>query len=151
MICYAVTCRGAVPGSAPCPEPAASSDPKFAPGQVWTYHSRETEPNATLTLLKVETLPKIGVIVHIRLDGIRLHNCSGGPEPTEIGHAPFTRDALDRSVVTLIRTGDVPPFQEGYSRWRHDCGGVYTITVAEMVAVDEQTFNTGMSCRSKTA
>jgi len=125
-----------------------SDDPKFVPGQVWTYHSRSTEPAATLTVLKVETLPKIGVIVHLRLDGIRLRNCSGGPEPTEIEHAPFTRDAVDRSVVKLIRTGDVPPFQEGYDRWRHDCGGVYTITVAEMVAVDEQTFNAGSGCHN---
>ncbi|HXS12177.1 MAG TPA: hypothetical protein VN734_05705 [Acidobacteriaceae bacterium] len=148
MIGCALACRAPAQSSAPCPEPGAAVDAKFSPGQVWTYYSRETEPAATITVLKVETLPKIGVIVHIRLDGIRLHNCSSGPEPREIEHAPFTREALDRSVVKLIRTGEVPSFQEGYSRWRHDCGGVYTITVAEMVAADERTLNAGMGCHS---
>jgi hypothetical protein len=40
----------------------------------------------------------------------------------------------------------VPDFEEGYSTWKKDCGGVYTITVAEMVVVDEKTFNNGSGC-----
>lgn len=146
VACYAGACGASARASKPCAEPITSTDPKFSPGQVWTYHNRETEPSSTLTILKVETLPKIGAVIHIRIDGIRLRSCAGGPEPKEIEHAPFAREALDRSVVRLIRTGEVPPFQEGYSRWRHDCGGVYTLTVADMVAVDEQTFSAG--CRS---
>lgn len=146
-IAYGTMCGAAAENGTPCPEPAPASDPKFAPGQVWTYHTRPSEPNASLTVLKLESLPKIGLVVHVRLDGIRLHNCSGGPEPTEIGHAPFAREALDRSVVKLIRTGGVPPFEAGYQNWREACGGVYTITVAEMIAEDERTFNTGMNCK----
>lgn len=137
---------GASQNKAPCPQPSTITDTKYAPGQVWSYHNRKTEADATLTVLKVESLPKVGVVVHVRLDGIRLRNCSGGHEPTQIEHAPFTREALDRSVVKLIRTGEVPAFQDGYQNWREHCGGVYTITVAEMIAVDEQTFNNGLTC-----
>ncbi len=91
-------------------------------------------------------LPKIGVVVHVRLDGIRLRNCSGGPELTSVQHAPFTREAIDRSVSKLLSTSAVPDFKEGYDQWRNHCGGAYTITAAEMVVVDEKTFNTQMGC-----
>jgi hypothetical protein len=151
FIPFAACCLGAFCQAAqkkPCPEPSPAIDAKYVPGQVWSYHSRDNEPDATITILKVESLPKIGVVLHIRLDGIHLRNCSGGPEPDQIEHAPFTRDAIDRSVVRLIRTGNVPPFQEGYENWHEHCGGVYTITVAQMIAVDEQTFNSGTACHA---
>jgi hypothetical protein len=130
----------------PCPATVAVSDEKFVPGQVWTFKSRDFEPDARLTVLKVESMPKVGVIVHVRLDGIRLRNCSGGPEPTNIGHAPFTRDAIERSVGALIRTGAVPSFENGYDDWKKHCGGVYTISVKEMVEVNEKTFNGNSGC-----
>jgi hypothetical protein len=113
---------------------------------VWAYHTRRGEEGATITILKIENLPKVGEIVHVRLDGIHLHNCSGGTEPNQIQHAPFTREAIDRSVTKLLKTGDVPEFQAGYSNWLDHCGGVYTITVAAVVDVDEQTFNNGQPC-----
>jgi hypothetical protein len=119
----------------PCPEPTAASDAKFRPGQVWEYNTRPHEKGSTLTILKIESLPKLGVIVHIRLDKVRLRNCTGGPEPDNFQHMPFAREALDRSVTKLVKEGDVPEFKDGYGEWRKDCGGVYTITVAEAVAV----------------
>jgi hypothetical protein len=130
----------------PCPVTAAVSDEKFVPGQVWSFESREFEPDATLTVLKVESMPKVGVIVHVRLDGIRLRNCSGGPEATSIAHAPFTREAVERSVGRIIRTVAVPSFEDGYNDWKKHCGGAYTISVKEMVEVDEKTLNSGAGC-----
>ncbi len=54
----------------------------------------------------------------------------------------FQKNAIDRSVTRLIRVDShVPEFEEGYNDWRTHCGGVYTVTVAEMVEVDEKTFN----------
>jgi hypothetical protein len=133
-----------------CAEPQVTQDSKFRPGQVWAYQTREGEESSTITILRVESLPKIGVIVHVRLDGIRLKNCSGGPSPTSIGHAPFAKDALDRSVTKLVeKRRALPEYEEGYNNWRQACGGVYTITVAEMLKADEMTFNSGMSCSSR--
>ena len=130
----------------PCPVTTPMSDGKFVPGQVWSFKSRDFEPDAILTILKTESLPKIGEIVHVRLDGIRLRNCTGGPEPTSLQHAPFTRDAIERSVGRLIRTGAVPEFQDGYNEWKKHCGGVYRITVSAMVVVDEKTYNSQFGC-----
>jgi hypothetical protein len=147
IICCAVSCYGTAERSTPCPELSPAADSKFVPGQVWSYQTRDTEPFSTLTILKVESEPKLGTIIHIRVDRIRLHNCSGGPEPNQLEHAPFTREALDRSVVKLLRQDAVLPTMEGYEQWRRDCGGVYAITVAQMLTVDEQTFNAGMGCK----
>jgi len=132
-----------------CAEPQTVTDAKYSPGQVWAYRTRKGEESSTITVLRVESLPKLGVIVHVRLDGIELKNCSGGPSPTTIGHAPFTKDALDRSVTRLLEQGrTLPDYEQGYNNWREACGGVYTITVAEMLKVDEATFNSGMNCSS---
>ena len=81
------------------------------------------------------------------MDLVRLKNCSGGPEPETIEHMPFAREAVERSVTKLLKEGSkVPDFQAGYNDWRNACGGVYTISVAEAVAVDEATFNQNLSC-----
>src|SRR6266566_2824100 len=61
--------------SKPCPEPTVTSDSKFHAGQVWPYNTRPHEKGSTLTILKVESLPKLGVIIHIRVDKVRLRNC----------------------------------------------------------------------------
>jgi hypothetical protein len=129
-----------------CPEPTATSDSKFRPGQVWQYNTREHEKGSTLTILKVESLPKLGVIIHIRVDKVRLRNCTGGPEPNNFEHMPFTREAREKSVTKLVREGNVPEFQDGYDEWMKACGGVYTITVAESIAVAEETFRKSLGC-----
>ena len=133
-------------GDRPCAVTTPMVDGKFVPGQVWSFKSREFEPDATVTILKIESLPKIGEIIHVRVDGIRLRNCTGGPEPTTVQHAPFTREAIERSAGKLMRTGAVPDFGDGYAEWKAHCGGVYTITVIEMVVVDEKTYNKGFGC-----
>jgi len=132
--------------SKPCPVTSPATDQKFAAGQVWSFRSREFEPDATVTILRIKSLPKIGEIIHVRVDGIRLRNCTGGPAPTSIEHAPFTRDAIERSAGRLRRNGAVPAFDDGYTNWKEHCGGVYTITVGEMVAADEYTFNSQFGC-----
>lgn len=83
------------------------------------------------------------------MDDIRLHNCTGGPEPNNFAHMPFTRDAIERSVVKVAKEdGPVPDFNEGYDEWRRACGGVYTITVAEAIEVSEKGFNERLGCKT---
>jgi hypothetical protein len=129
-----------------CPTPEVAKDSKFAPGQVWGYKTRDNEANSTLTILKVESIPKLGMVIHIRVDRIRLRNCTGGPEPNKFEHMPFTREAVERSVTRLLKESSVPDFQEGYNQWRKACGGVYTITVAEAINVAEETFGKNLGC-----
>jgi hypothetical protein len=90
---------------------------------------RCNEPASTLTILRIESLPKVGTIIHIRVEKIRLRNCTGEPEPDKFNHRPFAREALERSTTKLVKDRDVPVFNSGYDQWPNDCGGVYTITV----------------------
>jgi hypothetical protein len=126
------------------------SDEKYKPGQVWSYKTRTNESESTLTILRVEKIDGKKSIVHIRVDRIVLKNCSGGPEPEQLPHMPFSREAIDASVLKVLRTGQVPDFHEGYSEWRSawDSGkaGFYTITVAQALDVSHATFNQGLGC-----
>jgi hypothetical protein len=132
-----------------CPKPEIVKDSKFVPGQVWAYKTRQSEESSTLTILKVEELPKLGTIIHIRVDKIRLRNCTGGPEPSKFEHMPFTREAIERSVTKMVREGSIPDYQEGYDEWLKACGGVYTITVAEAVRAGEEVFRQNLGCTPK--
>jgi hypothetical protein len=93
-------------------------------------------------------LAKLGTIIHIRVEGVRLRNCPGGPEPDTFEHTPFAREALDQSVIGLVREGDVPDFQNGYAEWRKGCGDVYTITVSDAIRVAEETLRENLGCES---
>ena len=146
VIALVTASKGSTQGGKTCATPVAATDAKFAPGQVWTFKSRDFELNPTITILRIESWGKVGEIIHVRIDGIRLRNCRGGPEPNSIAHAPFARDAIERSAGTLLRTGDVPSYAEGYKDWLSHCGGVYTILVGEVVEVDEKTFNSQSGC-----
>ncbi len=115
-------------------------DARFSPGQVWTYSTRAGESNSTLTILEVDRLPKIGVIVHVRVGGLALHGPNGNVVPS-IEHMPFTRDALLMSVVRSAGQAKEMPTMEGYEDWARHCGGVYKIPVADAVDATEKTWN----------
>jgi len=99
--------------------------------------------------LRVESLPKVGTIVHVRIDGVHLKNCAGGPSPSTIEHAPVAKLALDESVTVLLKSDvPIPPYEDGYREWLSHCGGVYTISVAEILNADEATLNSDLGCKS---
>jgi hypothetical protein len=132
-----------------CAAPQAAVDSTYSPGQVWSYKTRPGESSSTVTILRVETTPKIGTIIHVRIDGVRFKNCTGGSAPNTIEHAPFAKSALDKSVGHKLSTVTrLPDFEAGYGDWLAHCGGVYTITVAEMVGADDATFNAGLGCKT---
>lgn len=111
-------------------QPAAPAS-KFHAGQVWAFTPPTNQPNARLTVLRVESGGKLGTIVHIAISGV-----SYGNDQTQIQHLPFDEAAVARSVTTLEReSGPVPDFADGYQQWRqaYDAGkgGIFTITVAE--------------------
>ena len=130
-----------------CVQPQLVTDPKFVPGQVWSYKTRPGEQSSTITILRVERTPKLGTIVHVRIDRIHFTNCTGGPSPTLLEHAPFARAALEESVKAKVgSTSMVPDYAAGYRDWLSHCGGVYTISVARVVAADDATFSAGLGC-----
>ena len=123
------------------------TDSTFQPGQVWRYHTRSGEDSSTLQVLKVETHPKTGVIVHIAVSGVHVRT-PGGSYTSEIGHLPVSEEALRRSVTTKVRDGaSTNQGSEGYQEWRRAFdagrGGVFTTMVAECVDLVEQAANQG--------
>jgi hypothetical protein len=102
----------------------------FEPGQVWTFRLDKSEPASTLTVLKVESLPKHGKVVHISVSAIRV------PEGvTSIQHLPMSQDAIERSVLTLVRTERSPPDLAGYDTWARAQGGVFKTSVEDALRV----------------
>src|SRR5512147_490606 len=81
---------------------AFAQESEFSPGQVWTFKLDTTEPPATLTVLKVETLDDVGEVVFISVSATRMPN--GIVKNLRF---PMAREALERSVVSLLRTDEV--------------------------------------------
>lgn len=114
-----------------CSKQPAEPASKFHAGQVWTFTPPTNQPNARLTVLRVEDGGRLGTIVHIAISGV-----SYGNGQTHIQHLPFAESAIERSVITLEReSGPVPDYAESYQQWRRAFdagkGGIFTITVAE--------------------
>jgi hypothetical protein len=123
----------------------ASSARDYAAGQVWTYHVKPGDEGSTLQINKVEQDPKLGPIFHISVFGLRISNPRvAGGILTELPHLPVSKETLDKSVESLSHATIRPvAYEEGYVHWKKefDAGhaGIYTISVAEIVALAEQT------------
>jgi hypothetical protein len=120
---------------------------KYRVGQVWRFKPRPGEDGATLTVVRVDSSKALGVIVHVSVEGVHIKNprAPGGFSDT-LQHAPFSEEAIEKSVTTLVgETKTLPAHQEGYREWRKafDAGkaGVFTITVAEAVGFTESAIN----------
>ena len=107
---------------------------------MWSYENRPGESASTLTILRIDSGEKLGTIIQVRVDGLKMHNPRGELVPF-IEHMPFSRDAMLLSVNHLLKSSQPLPTFEGLDRWRSDCGGVYTISVRDAVDVAEKTFN----------
>jgi hypothetical protein len=128
-----------------------ATDMKFKPGDVWQYATRKGEEQSTLTALKVDHSPELGVIVHIGVERVKLANCHGGPSPESVPHMPFARKALDDSVIEKIASNPpLPSFREGYEEWKEAYtkkkAGMYIVGVSSAVGVAEKTYRSGIDC-----
>ncbi|WP_256365199.1 hypothetical protein [Pseudomonas sp. PDM25] len=113
---------------------SASKDLKVS--DIWAYKNRPGEDGSTLTILKIENYPKLGKIVHIRVDGFRMINPVTGNEFNDMPHLPFQAKALERSITHRIgETAEIPDFNQGYAAWRaafdEGSAGAFKITVRQ--------------------
>jgi hypothetical protein len=106
---------------------------QFSPGQIWTFRLDPSEPSATLTVLKVEMVEKLGEVVHISVSAVRV---PGGV--TRIGHLPMSRAALEKSVVALVGTDSAPTDLGGYEQWKRANGGIFTTSVSDAMSFVRQ-------------
>jgi len=115
---------------------AFSASTELRVGDIWAYKNRPGEDGSTLTILKIEEYPKLGKVIHIRVDGFRETNPVTGTEFNEMPHLPFQAKALERSITRRIgETAEIPDFNQGYTVWKaaFDEGkaGVFRISVSK--------------------
>lgn len=120
---------------------------KYRVGQRWGYRARPGEEASLLTIVRVESSPKLGVVVHVSLEGVRIKSAQAPSGFVDaIAHMPFAESAIDRSVTHLVSSdASLPDFEAGYREWRRaikaKAGGIFSITVAEGVEFVESTLN----------
>jgi hypothetical protein len=112
----------------------------FAAGQVWRYESRVEEPNATVTICRIETLGDKSV-VHVSLNNLQLKNpqtATGFQD--SLPHLPMDEAVLRECVTELIEeNAPLPDYEQGYTQWKEAQGGVWTLPLAEIVDAIEST------------
>lgn len=120
---------------------------KYKVGQVWAYQTRPYETGSTLTIVKTEMDDKMGSIIHIRIQGLRMKNPHAKLGLTSFAtHLPCSEEAIDQSVTEVLEANSLlPDYEEGYQQWREafDAGsaGVWGIPVAEMIDAMEIVLN----------
>src|SRR4051794_3852276 len=128
----------AVAIAAPNPAPEHA---EYAAGQGWEYRTRSEDTGSLLRIQRIETNPafaKYGPIYHISVIGVHFTNT---PLSGELQHLPVSRETLDASVTRLSSASVAFPNAEaGIAEWRSAQGGVFTIPLADIINVVEQTF-----------
>lgn len=110
--------------------------PDYAPGQVWTYRTRPGDEASRLKIQMIEHYPAEGQsaedrVFHVSVVGVTFANRD---VPREIAHAPVSRETLDASLLALTDSGATfPDPAEGVASWKEGAGGVFTLSIAELV------------------
>ncbi|MCD2186638.1 hypothetical protein [Actinomycetospora soli] len=103
-------------------------------GQVWSYRTRPGEEHSRLRVLLTDSDPVLGHIVHVSVRDVVIPNSwSDSGYTTWITHVPLSQEAFERSAIDLLGTDPGEPDLEGYRTWRDENGGVFTLSLAEVV------------------
>ena len=89
---------------------------EYKAGQVWQYVGGE----ATITVLKVDDLPKFGRVIHVRADNVPVSACAGLHLTRAIEHVALTEKMMRKSSGSLVReNADLPDsYFESYRLWQ---------------------------------
>jgi hypothetical protein len=112
----------------------AQSQPDLAEGQEWSIKSA-SPTTAKIVIDRIEPW-KNQTVVHISIIDIPASSSEPGTNPvTRIAHIPFEKTVLATSVDKLLATGISPPpnFEIGYKQWKENNGGIYTISVMQVL------------------
>jgi len=110
-------------------------------GQEWEFVGRPGDPHPTLVIVRIESLPKLGEVVHVSIRGVRIKNPQAPRGYSEdVAHMPFGRGALERSLTRLAHDSvALPAFESGYEEWKQARGGAFSISVREALDFVEGT------------
>lgn len=107
---------------------------RYAEGQVWEYRTRPGEEASRLKVQRIEDHAALGRVYHVSVIGVRIE--TGRAVVPMLNHLPVSRATLDGSVTRLADgDADFPDIEAGIAEWRRAEGGVFSIGVAEIVAM----------------
>jgi hypothetical protein len=92
----------------------------YGVGQVWSYKTRSQEPNSTLMILRIDITSNLGPVIFVGLKDLRVQH-PNGKVIGSMSPLPFTKEALDQSVIKLVGTADKLMASDfGYAKWKED-------------------------------
>ena len=124
---------------------AMAADIAIKEGECWSYAARPGEEESFLVIRKIETLPKLGEVVHISVFGLKIKSPSAPKGYTDqTGHLPISGANLRASLTKKIQR-NIPDvdWKEGYRLWSDAKGGVFSKPVSECVGFIEEAINRG--------
>jgi len=113
---------------------------QFSIGQVWTYATRDCEPDSRITIVRLDEDADFGTIIHIFVSGVSIPNTQApGGVTTFIAHLPYSEEALGKCVIQLDEeTSELPDYESAYQLWRaafeSDEAGVFDDPVSQVIA-----------------
>jgi hypothetical protein len=134
MIALGVLALSAALSQASTPPPAAPNpcyniiqnvwDPRFTPGQRWSYHPRPVDEGSTLIITKIDQVPGIGLVVQVDVSNVDYMDI---PMRYKINirteHIAIRRDSLNASVLQMVGIRQLPYDSGFYAKWQSDCVG----------------------------
>ncbi len=111
---------------------------KYSVGDVWGYHTREGEEGSTIVINKIDHNDD-SLTYHISIMDIKLETPKG--IQTSQPHIPVSIDTLNNSVTEKL--GIPAPdtgYEAGYKYWQDAKGGVFSVTIKEILGFVEQAF-----------
>lgn len=117
-------------------------DPRFTPGQHWSYRARPIDKDSTLFITKIDYVPEIGVVVHILVDHVSFEDKPGdGPGYNYRRESiAIRRDSLDSSVLQMLGIVE-NGLPSNYNLWTMNCGGLtYATTVADTLKTLQEAY-----------
>ena len=120
-------------------------DPRFAPGQQWSYLSRPIDQGSNFIITKIDEVPGIGIVIQLDVLDVDIVDEPGAPRPNNNGHRlslAIRRDSLDASALQMLKIVQTvgPPSGE-YQRWKKNCGGLtYVTTLADSIQAEHEAY-----------
>jgi len=115
-------------------------DPRFTPGQRWSYRSRPVDAGSTLIITKIDDVPGIGLVVQIKVDHVNFFDLPPTPRGNNGGtqNIAIKRDSLDASLLDMLGIVALSDDSWPYLRWHMNCVGLtYSTTVADTLTALE--------------
>ena len=111
---------------------------KYQPGQVWSYKNARADDSRVL-IVSVHTDSRYGEVVIVNIEGLHITTVDQR-SIHRVSSVPFSKAALDESVITLAGTTSVEAWGRGefgfpnYTDWKKMNGSALTWTVADFVS-----------------